>query len=58
MGGGKRKITGLNIWLIIIIIIIITIMECKNKGDTSNNRGDWDHFKVIQKIREQHTRKI
>jgi len=57
MGGGKRKITGLNIWLI-IIIIIITIMECKNKGDTSNNRGDWDHFKVIQKIREQHTRKI
>jgi len=27
------------------------------KGDTSNNRGDWDYFKVIQKIREQHTRK-
>jgi len=27
----------------IIIIIII--------------RGDWDYFKVIQKIREQHTRK-
>jgi hypothetical protein len=22
-----------------------------------NNRGDWDHFKDIQKIREQHTRK-
>jgi len=32
-------------------------VECKNKSDTSNNRGDWDHFKVIQKIREQHTRK-
>ena len=32
-------------------------MECKNKGDTSNNRGDWDFFKVIQKIREQHTGK-
>ena len=32
-------------------------MERKNKGDTSNNRGDWDYFKVIQKIREQHTRK-
>jgi len=31
--------------------------ECKNKGDTSNNRGDWDCFKVIQKIREQNTRK-
>jgi hypothetical protein len=29
----------------------------KNKGDTSNNRGDWDYFKVIHKIREQHTRK-
>ena len=32
-------------------------VECKNKGDTRNNRGDWDYFKVIQKIREQHTRK-
>ena len=29
-------------------------VECKNKGDTSNDRGDWDYFKVIQKIREQH----
>ena len=33
-------------------------MECKTKGDTSNSRGDWDYFKVIQKIREQRTRKI
>ena len=33
-------------------------VECKNKGDTSSNRGDWDYFNVIQKIREQHTRKI
>ena len=32
-------------------------VECKNKGDTSNNRGDWGYFKVIQKIREQHTGK-
>jgi hypothetical protein len=32
-------------------------MECKNKGDTSNNRRDWDRLKVIWKIREQHTRK-
>jgi len=34
-------------------------VEWKNKGDTSNNRGDWDYsyFKVIQKIREQHTGK-
>jgi hypothetical protein len=35
----------------------IAHMECTNKGDASNNRGDWDHFKVIQKMREQHTRK-
>ena len=25
-------------------------MEGKSKGDTSNNRSDWDHFKIIQKI--------
>jgi hypothetical protein len=24
-----------------------TPVECKNKGDSSNNRRDWDHFKVI-----------
>jgi hypothetical protein len=28
-----------------------------NKVNTSNTRGDWDYFKVIYKIREQHTRK-
>jgi len=27
-------------------------VECKNKGDTSSNRANWDYFKVIQKIRE------
>ena len=35
----------------------IVHVEFKNKDDTSNNRGDWDYFKVIQKIREQHTGK-
>ena len=25
---------------------------------TSNNRGDWDYFKVIQKIHEQHKGKL
>ena len=25
-------------------------MEGKNKCDTSNNRSDWDDFKIIQKI--------
>ena len=34
-----------------------THVEGKNKGDTSNNRSDWDHFKIIQKIHKQHTRK-
>ena len=24
----------------------------KNKGDTSNNWSDWNHFQIIQKIRE------
>ena len=22
-------------------------VECKNKGDSSNNRCDWDHFRVV-----------
>jgi len=51
--------------MMIMMMTIITInknnntanVECKNKGDTSNNRSDWDYFKVIQKIREQHTGK-
>ena len=67
-----KKLVALCIVIIIIIIIIIkptrfenkrpynrntAHVECNNKGDTSNNRGDWDYFKVIQKIREQHTGK-
>jgi len=24
-----------------------THKECKNRCDTSNNRGDWDYFKVV-----------
>jgi hypothetical protein len=32
-------------------------VECKNKRDASNNRGNWNHFKILQKILEQHTRK-
>jgi hypothetical protein len=32
-------------------------VECKNKGDTGNSWSDWNHFKIIQKIREQHTGK-
>jgi hypothetical protein len=32
-------------------------VECKNKCDTSNNRGNWNHFKIIQKIPEQRTGK-
>ena len=40
---------------------LTTEIQCmwnvKNKGDTSNNGGKWDYFRVFQKIREQHTGK-
>jgi hypothetical protein len=29
----------------------------KKRYDTSNNRGNWNHHKMIQKISEQHTGK-
>jgi hypothetical protein len=32
-------------------------VECKNKGDASNNRGNWNHFQILQKILEQRTEK-
>jgi hypothetical protein len=32
-------------------------VERKNKCDTSNNRDNRNHFKIIQKIPEQRTRK-
>ena len=28
--------------------------ECKNKSDTTNKRGNWNHFKIIPKKPEQH----
>ena len=40
-----------------LTIEIQHMWNVKNKGDTSNNRGDWDCFKVMQKIHEQHTGK-
>jgi hypothetical protein len=44
--------------LIITIVIINTAhLGSKNRSDTSNNWSDWKHFKIIQKIREHHTRK-
>ena len=30
----------------------------KTKVITSNNKGEWDYFKVIQKIRELHSGKM
>jgi hypothetical protein len=33
-------------------------VECKNKSDTTNNRGNWNHLKIIQKIPEQHNGKL
>jgi hypothetical protein len=29
----------------------------KTKGDASYNRSNWNHFKILQKILEQRTRK-
>ena len=40
-----------------LTIKIQRIWNVKNKSDTSNNRGDWGYFEVIQEICEQHTRK-
>ena len=40
-----------------LTIEIQRMWKGKNKGDTSNNRSDWDHFKIIQKIHKQHARK-
>jgi hypothetical protein len=34
-----------------------SMWNVKTRVDTSNNRSDWDHFKDIQKMREQYTRK-
>ena len=40
-----------------LTIEIQRMWKVKTKGDTSNNRSDWEHFKIIQKIHKQHTRK-
>jgi hypothetical protein len=32
-------------------------VERKNKCDTSNNRGNWNHLKIIQQIPKQHSGK-
>ena len=41
-----------------LTIEIQRMWNVKTKVFTSNKRGDWDYFKVIQKIREQHSRKL
>ena len=28
------------------------------KSDTSNNKGNWNHLQIIQKVPEQHTWKL
>ena len=40
-----------------LTIEIQHMWNVKNKDDTSNNRGEWDYFKVIQKKHERYTRK-
>jgi len=34
-----------------------SVLWNNNNNNNNNNRGDWDYYKVNQKIREQHTRK-
>jgi hypothetical protein len=41
-----------------LTIYIQSLWKCKNKSDTSNNRGDWNHLKIIQKIPERHNWKV
>jgi len=43
--------------IIIIIIIHSAHVECEIKSDTSNNRGNWNHLKIIQTVPQQHTEK-
>ena len=40
-----------------LTIEITARVECESKSDTSDNRGDWNHPKIFQKIREQLTGK-
>ena len=40
-----------------LTIEIQRMWNVKTKGDTSNNWSYWDHFQIIQKICERHTRK-
>jgi hypothetical protein len=32
-------------------------VECKNTGDASYNRSNWNHFEIVQKMFEQRTGK-
>jgi len=32
-------------------------VECESRSDTGNNGGNWNHFRITQKIPEQHTGK-
>ena len=40
-----------------LTIEIQRMWNVKTRGDTGNNWSDWDHFQIIQKIRERHTGK-
>jgi hypothetical protein len=42
---------------IIYILKYIAHVECENKGNAGNNRGDWNHFKITQTIPEQYAGK-
>ena len=37
------------------MMMMITDADCESRSDTSSCRGNWNHFKMIQKIPGQHT---
>jgi hypothetical protein len=40
-----------------LTIEIQRMWNVKNKGDTSSNWSNWNHFKIIKKICDHYTRK-
>jgi hypothetical protein len=51
---GAEKILKYEDFIIEILVLVVRT----SKSDTSYNRGNWDHLKIIQKITKQHIRKV
>jgi hypothetical protein len=45
-----------NLKMTMMMMMMMMIMsKCKNEADTNNNRENWKHLKINQKVSEQHT---